>query len=93
MNNLKKSITLLLLVALASCGSASKSTDGSTPLDPISFQGKMDEIISFSLLDVRTPEEFAMNHLDGAKNIDVNAANFAEMAVNVDKTKPVMVYC
>jgi thioredoxin 1 len=93
MNNLKKSITLLLLVALASCGSASKSTDGSTPLDPISFQGKMDEIISFTLLDVRTPEEFAMNHLDGAKNIDVNAANFAEMAVHVDKTKPVMVYC
>ena len=93
MNKITNSLILLSLVALASCGTTNKSTDGSTPLDPTSFKGKMEEIISFTLLDVRTPEEFAMNHLDGSKNIDVSAANFAELAANVDKTKPVMVYC
>ena len=34
-----------------------------------------------------------MNHLDGAKNMDVNAVDFAESAKTIDKSKPVMVYC
>jgi thioredoxin 1 len=93
MNKLKNSLTLLLLVALVSCSSANKSTDDSTPLDPTSFKKKMEESISFTLVDVRTPEEFAMNHLDGAKNMDVNAVDFAESAKAIDKSKPVMVYC
>ncbi len=93
MNKLKNSLTLLLLVALVSCSSANKSTDDSKPLDPTSFKKKMEESISFTLVDVRTPEEFAMNHLDGAKNMDVNAVDFAESAKTIDKSKPVMVYC
>lgn len=93
MNKFKNLLTLLLLVALASCGSANKSTDGLSPLEPTSFKQKMEEIISFTLVDVRTPEEFAMNHLDGAKNMDVNAVDFAESAKTIDKSKPVMVYC
>ena len=93
MNKLKNSLTLLLLVALVSCSSANKSTDDSKPLDPTSFKKKREESISFTLVDVRTPEEFAMNHLDGAKNMDVNAVDFAESAKTIDKSKPVMVYC
>jgi len=44
------------------------------------------------LLDVRTPEEFAIGHIDGALNIPIDdlGARIAELA---DKDNPVIVYC
>lgn len=43
------------------------------------------------LLDVRTPEEYAEGHLEGAENIDVKADDFAERIKDVKDT--VAVYC
>ena len=43
------------------------------------------------LIDVRTPKEFAEEHLQGAENIDVKAPDFAEKIKDV-KGK-VAVYC
>jgi thioredoxin 1 len=91
MNKIKNTIGLFLVFALASCGAA-KNNDSSV-IDAASFQKKMDETISFTLLDVRTPEEFAMNHLDGAQNMDINASDFTKNVGTIDKTKPVMLYC
>lgn len=48
-----------------------------------------DEVI----LDVRTPEEYAGGHIEGARNIDWNAGNFKDAVGDIDKNKPVMVYC
>jgi thioredoxin 1 len=93
MNNLKNTLTSILLVVMAACGTTNKSNGDSVTLNPASFKQKMEEVISFSLVDVRTPEEFGMNHIDGAENIDVNAASFATSAAKLDQTKPVMVYC
>ncbi|MBO4455179.1 MAG: rhodanese-like domain-containing protein [Bacteroidales bacterium] len=46
------------------------------------------------LVDVRTPEEFAENHLPGAFNIDWRGECFSEMVQQkLDKARPVMVYC
>ena len=46
------------------------------------------------LLDARTPEEFAENHLPGAVNIDWRAGGFTEKAqALLDPNRPVMVYC
>ena len=45
------------------------------------------------LVDVRTPEEFAENHLPGAVNIDWKADGFADKAQKLDKDRPVLVYC
>jgi phage shock protein E len=49
------------------------------------------------LLDVRTPEEFAEGHVEGAKNIphdqiDARAAELDELQGG-DKTTPIVVYC
>ena len=46
------------------------------------------------LVDVRTPEEYAARHIEGAINIPVDAieSRIAEVSKN-DTSKPVVVYC
>lgn len=46
------------------------------------------------LVDVRTPEEYAEGHLEGAKNINIFDSDFVDEAMkSLDKSKPVAVYC
>lgn len=45
------------------------------------------------VLDVRTPGEFAAGHLEGAKLIDVNGADFDAQIAQLDKAVPYAVYC
>lgn len=46
------------------------------------------------LVDVRTAEEFAEGHLQGAVNIDVHDSDFISTSEQLlDKAKPVAVYC
>lgn len=49
---------------------------------------------SVQLLDVRTPEEYADGHIDGAVNINVQSDDFRDMAVRkLSKDSTVLVYC
>lgn len=49
---------------------------------------------SVQLLDVRTPEEYAEGHINGAININVQSDKFREMAVKkLSKDSTVLVYC
>ena len=45
------------------------------------------------LVDVRTLEEYAEECLPGAINIDVKAENFGSLIAQLDKSRPVFVYC
>ncbi|MBT8252947.1 MAG: rhodanese-like domain-containing protein [Flavobacteriaceae bacterium] len=45
------------------------------------------------LVDVRTPEEFAGGHIEKATNIDFLADDFSEAILEVNKDKPVYIYC
>ncbi|MCU0382533.1 MAG: rhodanese-like domain-containing protein [Cyclobacteriaceae bacterium] len=45
------------------------------------------------LLDVRTTEEFNAGHLPGAMLLDYYNDDFKKSAAQLDKTKPVFVYC
>jgi len=42
---------------------------------------------------LRTPQEFAAGHLAGARNIDVEAADFASKISSLDEGAPYLVYC
>lgn len=48
---------------------------------------------SLQLVDVRTPEEYAVSHLKNAQNICVTDDDFRDKVVSLDKYKPVYVYC
>ncbi len=45
------------------------------------------------IVDVRTADEFAEGHIADARNIDINAADFAAQLAKLDKTKPTLVHC
>lgn len=46
-----------------------------------------------AVIDVRTPAEFGLAHIDGAKNIDFKAADFEQELAKLDKKQPVLVHC
>lgn len=45
------------------------------------------------LLDVRTPGETELGIIVGAQEIDFNSPDFAKRVSELDKNKPVLVYC
>ncbi len=45
------------------------------------------------ILDVRTPAEYASGHIEGAKNVDFESANFAAEISAMDKTTTYAIYC
>lgn len=46
-----------------------------------------------TVVDVRTPEEFAMGHLDGAVNISLTSGNFEQEIQSLDPTGKYIIYC
>ena len=47
----------------------------------------------FVILDVRTPEEFAEEHIEKAVNLDYYSETFPEVLNLLDKNKTYLVYC
>ena len=47
----------------------------------------------FVLLDIRTPEEFDAEHIEGAANIDFYSENFRDELDTLDKEKAYLIYC
>ena len=48
---------------------------------------------TIQLIDVRTPAEYKQGHIEGAVNIDVTSASFEEGIQQLDKDRPVYIYC
>lgn len=62
-------------------------------LGAMDFQMKMHALQVYSLIDVRTPQEFAQASILKAKNIDFNGDNFEEELGKLEKDKPLFIYC
>lgn len=80
--------------ATASSASASVSSDSASSGSSSSSgsSGQANTAIG-TLIDVRTPEEFADGHLKGATNIDFNGPDFAEKISELDKDGEYTLYC
>ena len=91
---MKKLIALLALaltgaLLVAGCSSSSNAV---TTVDPQTFLQTASQP-GVTVLDVRTPEEYAAGHLDGAVNINVEAPDFDAQIGALDKTAAYAVYC
>ena len=71
------------LIAIFAVGSLSACAS-TAPMD----MGKYAAVI-----DVRTPEEWATGHLDGAVNINIEGADFAAQVEALDHAANYVIYC
>lgn len=46
-----------------------------------------------TIVDVRTPQEYAQGHLPGAVNVDVSSPDFTAQIATLDPSAPYAVYC
>ncbi|MCW2120201.1 rhodanese-like domain-containing protein [Flavobacterium sp. 7A] len=79
------------LFTLISC--QKQQAQNRVPVEPTLFAEKILSTNNPQIVDVRTPEEFDNEHLINATNIDWKGNTFESEAEQLDKTKPVFVYC
>jgi thioredoxin len=89
---MKTYILALLFVSVLSVGCKGQVSNVKT-IPPTAFSEKINTTPNAQILDVRTPEEYAGQHLDNAVNVNWRGSDFADKASKYDKTKPVFVYC
>lgn len=81
-----------LALGLGGCSSGTTSEDA-TSAGETSTSEESAPASDVIILDVRTPEEFAEGHLDGAQNIDFNAGAVPAALENLDPDAEYIVYC
>ncbi|MHA7861551.1 rhodanese-like domain-containing protein [Tessaracoccus sp. Y36] len=77
MRTLFLALILALTALLAACGDEAPSE---FPADAV-------------FLDVRTPDEYDAGHVDGARNIDFYAPDFADQLAELPRDATYVVYC
>ncbi|WP_091410398.1 rhodanese-like domain-containing protein [Aquimarina amphilecti] len=91
---IKTILTVVVLsVLLFNCKNTSTSDTAVVELITVEEMDSLLEMEKVQLVDVRTAKEYAEGHIEGAINIDFSDENFETLISEVDKTKPVAVYC
>lgn len=88
----KYSIFFLFITCLLYACSNGQNA-GYSLIEPAAFSEKLKSTSNLTLVDVRTPEEYAGGHLPNSINIDWNGDQFNTATEKLDKSKPVLVYC
>lgn len=84
---MKRLLTLLLLIpAFAFAADPAKHVKADAAAQIIAAG-------NVAIIDVRTAAEFKDGHIQGAKNIDIMAADFETQLAKLDKTQPTLVHC
>ena len=84
----------VLALALTACGGS--DTSGTVPEVGNTSQAAAVEsakAAGASVIDVRTPEEYAEARVEGATNIDVQASDFDDRIAELDRDTTYVVYC
>ena len=89
---MKMIILTILTALLLGCAEPQQDQTKVKQLTPLEFK-KQKMSSKAVLLDVRTPEEYAAGHLDGADNVDYRGGDFAKQMQNWDKDKVYYLYC
>ena len=82
-------VTVGVLVAAVVMGGCSGASSDAADSEVAEAATTLDAII----IDVRTPEEFAAGHLDGAMLIDIKDASFDAKIAALDPNAEYIVYC
>lgn len=79
----------VLLLTTSACSSGSADVEKVAATEAV----ELIEAGEHTVIDVRTPAEFAAAHVDGAENIDVSSPDFEDLVADLDKDEEYVVYC
>lgn len=91
MHKLSSILGVLMLSFFLSCAQSSEPV--SKLLSQEDFIAQINKETSVQIIDVRSADEFAAGHIEGAKNFDFYGADFDKQLKTLDLSKPVYVYC
>lgn len=83
-------MALAAIAILTACKKEQKT--GTEQVAPAAFEQEMKDNAG-QVVDVRMPKEYAEGHIDGAKNLHIYDADFAQRLDSLDKDETVYVYC
>lgn len=85
---------LILILCLVSCQfSGQESQLSYHQISPSAFAEKINSDYRIQLIDVRTPDEFASGNITEAINIDFYSKDFLKVLEQLDRDRPILVYC
>jgi thioredoxin len=86
-------ISISILTILFSSCSNGQTQNYKSNLSATEFSKKITDVPTATIIDVRSPEEFEGGHIQNAQNMNWNGNDFDKQISNLDKSKPVLVYC
>lgn len=88
---MQKMFFLAILLTQLSC---SQHAESQNKIDAAQTETMLKSDSSIQLVDLRTPAELnATGKIEGAKTINFNSPDFQSQVAQLDKEKPVIVYC
>jgi rhodanese-related sulfurtransferase/glutaredoxin-related protein len=81
-----------MLLATGSAFSQLEIKTEPVPVAADSFAAKIKRQAKPQIIDTRTSEEYSINHINGAVNVDLRTEGYLNTLPAFDKTKPVFVY-
>jgi len=86
---------MFLAPAFASLQSPAQTTNAPATVTHVQAKeaAKLVEKGGVTVLDLRTPKEFAAAHIAGATNINCQAGDFAARLEKLDREKPYIIHC
>jgi len=92
---LKQTLFIFLAISLIGCNNPkpSKTITKNGEINVVTPAEFKEKSISQTILDIRTPQEFASGHIEGAININLFDKTFETQLLKLDKTKPLFIYC
>ena len=91
---MKNIIPFLLLLLLPSCGGENKTSSGRTVLPVEEYAQNLNTDTTAYLIDVRTPEEYADGHIEGAVLMNVmDEQAFLAGIDTLDASHTYYIYC
>lgn len=83
-------VGIIIIVAIIL---SSKTTSAGGLVNSADFMSKLQSSPNAVLLDVRTPAEFNVSHIENAVNVDYENINFDSEVKKLDQTKEYFIYC
>lgn len=97
MKQIIKVIVVAALVSLSACNTSRKDKNVNIAEIEMVSPTQVYEAVygedSLQVVDVRTAEEYSVNHLKNAQNICVTSPDFKDKVAGLDRNLPVYVYC